>query len=43
MNTHTIYVIVAALVLALAALVSRRHWGIKRFPLIVYVIGVAVV
>jgi peptidoglycan/LPS O-acetylase OafA/YrhL len=43
MNTLTGYVIVAALVLALAALVSWRHWGSNRFPLIVYVIGVAVV
>ncbi len=37
------YVIVAAIVLALAAFVSWRRWGIKRFPLSVYVIGVAVV
>ena len=43
MNAHTIYVIVAAIVLALAAFVSWRRWGIKRFPLIVYVIAVAVV
>ncbi len=44
MNAHTIYVIVlAAIVLALAAFGFWRGWGIKRFPLIVYVIGVAVV
>ena len=43
MNTHTIYVIVAAIVLALAAFALWRRWGIKRFPLIVYVIVVAVV
>ena len=43
MNAHTIYVIVAAIVLLLAALAFWRRWGIKRFPLIVYVIGVAVV
>ena len=43
MNAHTIYAIVAVIVLALAALVIWRRWGIKRFPLIVYVIAVAVV
>ena len=43
MTTLTGYVIVAALVLAIAALVSWRHWGSKRVPLIVYVIGVAIV
>ena len=43
MNTLTGFVIVAALVLALAAFVSWRHWGSKRAPLIVYVIAVAVV
>ena len=43
MNTHTGYVIVAAIVLALAALAAWRHWGTKRFPLIIYVIGIAVV
>jgi len=43
MNTLTGYVIVAALVLVLAAFVSWRHWGSNRFPLIRYVIGVAVV
>jgi peptidoglycan/LPS O-acetylase OafA/YrhL len=43
MNALTGYVIVAAIVLALAALASWRHWGSNRFPLIVYVIGVAVV
>jgi uncharacterized protein (TIGR03382 family) len=39
MNALTGYVIVAALVLALAALVSRRHWGSNRFPLSAYVLG----
>ena len=43
MDAHTIYVIVAAIVLVLAALAIWRRWGIKRFPLIVYVIAVAVV
>jgi peptidoglycan/LPS O-acetylase OafA/YrhL len=43
MNALTGYVLVAAIVLALVALVSWRRWGSKRFPLIVYVIGVAVV
>ena len=43
MNTPTGYVIVAAIVLALAALAAWRHWGTNRFPLIIYVIGVAVV
>ena len=43
MNAHTIYYIVLAIVLALAAFALWRRWGIKRFPLIVYVIGVAVV
>jgi len=43
MNTLTGYVIVAALVLALAALVSWRRWGSKRAPLIVYVTAVAFV
>ena len=43
MNAHTGYVIVAAIVLALAALASWRRWGSNRFPLIVYVIAVAVV
>ena len=43
MSAHTIYFIVAVIVLALAALVIWRRWGIKRFPLIVYVIAVAVV
>ncbi|MGD0004766.1 MAG: hypothetical protein ABSE06_11125 [Anaerolineaceae bacterium] len=43
MNALTGYVFVAAIVLALAALASWRHWGSNRFPLIVYVIGVAVV
>jgi hypothetical protein len=42
-NTLTGFVIVAAIVLALAALASWRHWGSNRLPLIVYVIGVAVV
>ena len=43
MHTATAYVVVAAIVLALVALVSRRHWGANRVPLIVYPIGVAVV
>ena len=43
MTALTGYVIVAVIVLALAAFVLWRRWGIKRFPLIVYVIGVAVV
>ena len=43
MNALTGYVVVAAFVLALAAFVSWRRWGPNRFPLIVYVIGVAVV
>jgi peptidoglycan/LPS O-acetylase OafA/YrhL len=43
MNANTIYVIVAAIILALAAFAFWRRGGIKRFPLIVYVIVVAVV
>jgi hypothetical protein len=43
MNALTGYVIVAALVLALAALAFWRRWGSKRAPLIVYVIAVTVV
>jgi hypothetical protein len=43
MNTTTVYVIVAAIVLVLVALAFWQRWGIKRFPLIVYVIAVAVV
>jgi hypothetical protein len=43
MNGHTIYFIVFAFVLVLAAFALWRRWGIKRFPLIVYVIAVAVV
>jgi len=43
MNTLTGYVIVAALILALAAFASWRRWGSNRSPLIVYIIGVAVV
>ena len=43
MNTLTGFVIVAAIVLALAAFAAWRHWGSKRAPLIVYVIAVAVV
>jgi len=43
MNAHTIYFIVVAILLALAAFALWRRWGIKRFPLIVYVIAVAVV
>ena len=37
------YVIGVAIVLALAGLASWRHWGSKRVPLIVYIIGVAIV
>ena len=43
MNTLTGYVIIAAIVLALAALAVWRRRGSNRLPLIVYVIGVAVV
>ena len=43
MNALTGFVIVAAIVLALAAFASWRFWGTKRFPLTVYIIGVAVV
>jgi hypothetical protein len=43
MNALTGYVLIAAIVLALAALASWRHWGSNRFPLIVYVIGAAVI
>ncbi len=43
MGALTGYVIVAALVLALAAFASWRHWRSNRAPLIVYVIAVAVV
>ena len=43
MNALTGYVIVAAIVLAFAAFVSWRRWGSKRAPLIVYVIGFAVI
>ncbi len=43
MNAHTIYFIVVAVVLILVALAFWRRWGIKRFPLVVYVIAVAVV
>jgi hypothetical protein len=43
MNTPAGYVVLAAIVLAAAALASRRRWGSNRFPLIVYVIGVAAV
>jgi hypothetical protein len=43
MNAHAIYVIVAVILLALATFAFWRRWGIKRFPLIVYVIVVAVV
>jgi len=43
MNTTTVYVIVAAIVWALAALASWRHRGSNSFPLIVYVIAVAIV
>jgi len=43
MNAHIIYVIVAAIVLALAAFAFWRRRGSKRLPIIVYVIGVTVV
>ena len=43
MNTITGYVIGTAIVLALVGLTLLRYVGIKRVPLIVYVIGVAVV
>ena len=43
MNTLTGFVIVAAIVLALAAFASWRFWGTKRFPLIIYLMVVAVV
>jgi len=43
MSPLTGYVIVAAIVLALAALAVWRRRGAKRFPLSVYAIGVAVV
>jgi hypothetical protein len=43
MSELRIYVLVAAIVLALAAFVSLRRWGTRRFPLIVYVISVAAV
>ncbi len=43
MNGHIIYFIVFAFVLVLAAFALWRRGGIKRFPLIVYVIAVAVV
>ena len=44
MNALTGYVIVvAAILLALAAFVFWRRRGIKRFPLIIYVIADAVV
>jgi hypothetical protein len=43
MNANTIYVILAAIILALAAFTFWRRGGIKRFPLFVYVIVVVVV
>jgi amino acid transporter len=43
MNAHIIYVIVAAIVLALAAFAFWRRRGSKRLPIIVDVIGVTVV
>ncbi len=43
MSGHIIYFIVVAIGLALAAFAFYRRRGIKRFPLIVYVIAVAVV
>ena len=42
MQTLTGCVIGAAIVLALAGLASWWHWGSKRMPLIVYIIGVAI-
>ena len=42
MQTLTVYVIGAAIVLALAGLASRLHWGSKRMHLIVHVIGAAI-
>ena len=42
MNTITGYVTGTAIVLALAGLASWRHCGSNRFPLIVYVIAVAI-
>ena len=43
MSIITGYVIGAAIVLALVGLALLRYMGIKRVPLIVYVIGVAIV
>jgi hypothetical protein len=43
LNAHTIYIIVAAILLVLAAFAFWQRRGSKRFPLIFYVIGVAVV
>jgi hypothetical protein len=43
MNSLTGFVIAAAIVLALAALASWRHWGSNRVPFIIYVTGVAFV
>jgi hypothetical protein len=43
MNTLKGCVIRAAIVLYIVGLASWLHWGSNRFPLIVYVIGVAVV
>ena len=43
MSILTVGVIVVAIVLILAALALLRFMGIKRVPLIVYVIGVAIV
>ena len=43
MNATTGYVILAAIVLVVAALVSWRRRGSQRLPLIIYVIGVALV
>ncbi len=42
MNILTGYVIGTAIVLALVGLTLLRYVGIKRVPLIVYVIGVAI-
>ena len=43
MNTLKGYLISAAIVLYIVGIALRLRWGSNRFPLIVYVIGVAVV
>ena len=43
MDKLTAYVVSAALALALAGLASLWYWGPHRFPLVVYVIAVALV